>query len=86
MRQAIRGRPCVSGDKGSPASEGICAPLLRNKPILSGTFPGDSGDVDVYGHWRRDAALGAAGGLEALEFVQGLIKAALYGGLVAGEL
>ena len=67
-----------------------CSPytrFLRNKPIFSEIFSGDgSGDVYVYGHGRWDVARGMAGGLEALELVQGLIERPLYGGLVAGEL
>ena len=47
---------------------------------------GDPGDVDLHGGRRRDAAPGAAGGLQALQLVQGVVEAPLYGGLVAREL
>ena len=47
---------------------------------------GDPRDVHVYDRRWRNPDFGAAGGLETLELVQGLIKAALYGHLVAGEL
>ena len=60
-------------------------PFLRNKDILE-VFPRDSRDLHVYNRRRWDVTLGAAGSLEALEFVQGLVEAALYRGFVAGEL
>ena len=59
---------------------------MRNKAISSEIFPGHSGDIYVHGYGWCDAALSAAGGLKALEFVQGPVEAALYVGLVAGEL
>src|SRR5215211_5780769 len=46
----------------------------------------NAGDVHVYRHGRWSVAISAAAGLEALEFVQCFIEAALYRGLVAGEL
>ena len=45
---------------------------------FSGSFCGVSGDLYVYGHGWRNVAFGTAGGLEALEFAQGLVGAALY--------
>src|SRR5215211_4508870 len=47
---------------------------------------GDPRDVDVHGQRRRNAVGGNTGGLQALEFVQGLVEAPLYGCLVAREL
>jgi hypothetical protein len=46
----------------------------------------NAGDVHVYRHGRWSVAIGAAGGLEALQFVQSSEGAALYGGLASGEL
>src|SRR5215211_1438122 len=46
----------------------------------------NAGDVHVYRHGRWSVAISAAGSLEALEFVQRFVEAALYGGLVTGEL
>ena len=46
----------------------------------------DAGDVHVYRHGRCSVAISAAGGLEALQFVQCFVEAALYAGLVTGEL
>jgi hypothetical protein len=60
--------------------------FLRNKAKLSATTLGKSGDVNVHCHGRRDAARGGASGLQSLEFVQGLVEATLYAGLVAREL
>ena len=57
---------------------------LRTNGILE-VFPGDPRDVHVYRGGWRDVTLGAAGGLEALELVQGLVETPLYGGLVARE-
>src|SRR5215204_6735676 len=48
--------------------------------------PGNTGDVHVYRHGRWSVAISAAGGLEALQFVQCSVQAALYAGLVTGEL
>src|SRR5215208_1428970 len=45
-----------------------------------------AGDVHVYRHGRCSVAISAAGGLEALQFVQSFVEAALYAGLVTGEL
>src|SRR5215208_4367656 len=74
---------------------GCNAHFLRNEPIFQRglyrrsspeIFTGDPGDVHVYGHGRRDVALGAAGGLETLQLVIGLVESPLYSRLVAGEL
>ena len=46
----------------------------------------NAGDVHVYRHGRCSVAISAAGGLEALEFVQCFVEAALDRSLVAGEL
>src|SRR5215208_8161710 len=46
----------------------------------------NAGDIHVYRHRRWSVAISAAGGLEALEFVQCFVEAALYAGLVTGEL
>jgi hypothetical protein len=40
----------------------------------------------VHGQKRRDAARGGTVGLQALEFVDRLVEAPLYGGLVTREL
>jgi hypothetical protein len=47
---------------------------------------GDLWGVDFHCHRRRDAAGGGAVGLQALEFMEGLVKAPLYGGIVAREV
>ena len=60
--------------------------FYETKPNFSEIFPRNPGDLHVYGNGRWEGALSLAGGLEALEFVQGLEEAALYRGLVAGEL
>ena len=49
-------------------------------------IPRNAGDVHIYCRRRQNVAIGSTGGLQALEFVQRLIKPPLYGGLVAGEL
>ncbi len=49
-------------------------------------FPRDPRYINVYGHGRINVASSTSGGLEALEFVQGLVEASLYGRFVAGEL
>src|SRR5215203_3987720 len=46
----------------------------------------NAGDVHVYRHGRWSVAISAAGCLEALEFVQCFVEAALYAGLVTGKL
>ena len=48
-------------------------------------FPGDPGDIHVHRHGRRDAALRAASGLEALEFVKGPVEVTHFWDLVPGE-
>jgi len=48
--------------------------------------PRNAGDVHVYRHWRCSVAISAAGGLEALQFVQGFVETTLYGGLASGEV
>src|SRR5215211_7941262 len=57
----------------------------EQKPSLVLVF-GNAGDVHVYRQRRWSVAISAAGGLEALEFVQCFVEAALYTGLVTGEL
>src|SRR5215207_7657780 len=57
----------------------------EQKPSLM-LVSGNAGDVHVYRHGRWSVTISAAGGLEALEFVQCLVEAALYRSLVAGEL
>ncbi len=52
----------------------------------SGFLPRLSGDLHVHGDWWRNLAVGVAGGLKALELVEGPVEAPLCGGLVAGEL
>jgi hypothetical protein len=42
--------------------------------------------VDDHCHRPRDAAGGGTVGLQALEFMEGLIEVQLYGGLVAREV
>lgn len=62
-----------------------CAAILRNEPIYQGPsweIPETFTSTTAGG----GTLISAAGGLETLELVQGLIKAALYGHLVAGEL
>src|SRR5215211_2218922 len=46
----------------------------------------DAGDVHIYRQRQCSVAISAAGGLEALQFVQCFVEAALYRGLVTGEL
>src|SRR5829696_9022366 len=46
----------------------------------------NAGDIHVYRHGRCSVAISAAGGLEALQFVQCFVEAALYAGFVTGEL
>ena len=58
--------------------------VFTKQSHLLAAFPGDTGDVDVYGRGRRDVALGVAGGLEALKLVQGLVEALPYPRFVAG--
>ena len=53
---------------------------------ISKAHPRNAGDVHIYRRRRRNVAIGSAGGLQALEFVQRFVEAALYGGLVPGEL
>jgi hypothetical protein len=75
------------GSEGGPP-RGINASVTfyETKPFLLRSFRWNAGNVHVDGHGRRDVALLATGGLQALEFVQGLVEASLYRGLVAGEL
>src|SRR5829696_114473 len=49
-------------------------------------IPRNAGDVHIYGHGRWSVAICLAIGLQALEFVQCSVEAALDRGLVAGEL
>ena len=46
----------------------------------------NAGDVHVYRHGGRALPSARRGGLEALQFVQCFVEAALYGGLASGEL
>src|SRR5215204_3711839 len=46
----------------------------------------NAGDIHVYRHRRWSVAISAAGGLEALEFVQSFVEATLDSSLVPGEL
>ena len=70
--------------RGAP-NPGFEPRFYQTNPFL-GAFPEDTRDVHVYGHGRRDVSLGmAAGGLETLKLVQGLIDASLYRRFVAGE-
>jgi hypothetical protein len=46
----------------------------------------NAGDVHVNRQRRWSVTISAAGALEALEFVQSFVEAALYRGLVTGEL
>jgi hypothetical protein len=59
--------------------------FCETNPFLATPF-GDPGDIDVYSQRWRDAAPSAAGSLEALELVLGLVECPLYCGLIAGEL
>src|SRR5918998_4852399 len=59
--------------------------VFTKQSHLLAAFPGDTGDVDVYGSGRRDMALGATCGLETLKLVQGLVEATPYPLFVAGE-
>src|SRR5215212_8109466 len=58
--------------------------FCETNPFLE-FFTGDPGDIHIYGQGWRDVALGAAGGLEVLKFVPGLVEPALYPCFVAGE-
>src|SRR5829696_3131414 len=58
-------------------------PISRYPPLNA--LPWDPKDVHVNGHGGRGAAPSAAGGLETLELVQGLVEPPLYGRLVARE-
>src|SRR5919112_6273814 len=65
--------------------------FLRNKAICEPTpfleaFPGDPRDVRVYRRGWWNVTLGAAGGLAALELVEGRVEAPFYLRFVAGEL
>ena len=60
-------------------------PLTERKPSLV-LVARNTGDVHIYRHRRWSATISAAGGLQALEFVQCFIEAALDRSLVAGEL
>src|SRR5215216_4485695 len=60
-------------------------PVDEGKPSLV-LVSRDARDVHVYRHRRWSVAISAAGGLEALEFVQRFVEAALDRSLVAGEL
>ena len=59
---------------------------LLTKAISLALVPRNAGDIHVYRHGRCSVAISAAGGLEALEFVQCFVEATLYGGLASGEL
>jgi hypothetical protein len=76
----------VVREEGIPSEVMPLVTFYETKPNFSEIFPRNSGDLHVYGNGRWEGALGLAGGLEALEFVQGLEEASLYRGLVAGEL
>jgi hypothetical protein len=51
--------------------------FAKQSHFLSEPFSRDPRDVNVYSHGWRNVASGASGGLEALEFVQGLKEASL---------
>src|SRR5215208_1887617 len=66
----------------SPTDSGT---TKEQKPSLM-LFSRNAGDVHVYRQRRWSVVISAAGGLEALEFVQCFVEAALDRSLVAGEL
>ena len=70
--------PCGDAgvSEGAAVDGGLCAALLRNKPIFK-IFPRYPRDLDVYGHGRRHATFGTACCLQALEFVQSSVEASL---------
>ena len=71
----------------SYARHAMWAAIQLNESEPSLVFvPRNPGDVHVYRHWRCSVAISAAGGLEALEFVQCFVEATLYGGLASGEV
>jgi hypothetical protein len=80
--------PEGEGRPGSPDREGRgrLSQYLPTKPISLALVPRNAGDVHVYRHGRWSVAIGAAGGLEALQFVRCFVEATLYSGLASGEL
>jgi hypothetical protein len=51
--------------------------LFTKQTHLSGSLSSNPRDLHVYRHGRRDLTMRSTGGLEALEFVQGLVEAPL---------
>ncbi len=61
-------------------------PFSAKRSHFSGGVTGGAVNVDVYRRRWWYVSLRAAGGLEALEFVEGPVEAPFYGRFVAGEL
>ena len=63
----------------------VAIPVDERKPSLV-LVSRNTQDVHVYRHRGWSITISAASGLEALEFVQCFVEAALFGGLASAEL
>ena len=82
----VFGGPLEAGPTRSVETGVMSSQSLPTKAISLVPVSRNARDVHVYRHGRYSVTISAAGGLEALEFVQSFVEATLYGGLASREL
>jgi hypothetical protein len=85
VEQPLVTRSWTTEETKLPFLQGSYSVIAKQSQTLRDPL-GDLWGVDVHCHRRRDAAGGGTVGLQALEFMEGLVEAPLYGGLVAREV
>ena len=85
VEQPLVTRPWTTEETKLPFLQGSYSVIAKQSQTLRDPL-GDLWGVDVHCHRRLDAAGGGTVGLQALEFMEGLVEAPLYGGLVAREV
>jgi hypothetical protein len=85
VEQPLVTRPWTTEETKLPFLQGSYSVIAKQSQTLRDLL-GDLWAVDVHCHRRLDAAGGGTVGLQALEFMEGLVEALLYGGLVAREV
>jgi hypothetical protein len=84
VEQPLVTRPWTTEETKLPFLQGSYSVIAKQSQTLRDPLR-DLWGVDVHCHRPLDAAGGGTVGLQALEFMEGLVKAPLYGGLVARE-
>jgi hypothetical protein len=85
VEQPLVTRPWTTEETKLPFLQGSYSVIAKQSQTLRDPLR-DLWGVDVHCHRPLDAAGGGTVGLQALEFMEGLVEAPLYGGLVAREV